>query len=163
MSEATARDANNTERVDRHCDKGKNGGNEDDRNKEGDYSNLYISEKEINCICNNYRNNRRITKVEFEVHKRFRTRILKGWLIVYALLLDTIQFVRLTLMIFYYCKQTNQSMLSGIMNSNDLDEQLYQYITMNGNTMFDSEYDICQTIEMLVMGKCIRIFFIIRE
>ena len=70
-----------------------------------------------------------------------------------SLLLDTIQFVRLTLMMFYYCKQTNQYTFSNIMNSNDLDKQLFEYIKLNENTMFDSEYDICRTVEMMVMGK----------
>ena len=39
------------------------------------------------------------------------------------------------------------------MNSNDLDKQLFEYIKLNENTMFDSEYDICRTVEMMVMGK----------
>ena len=79
MKEATMRDANNSERVDRQCEKGKDGGNEKDKNDGGNYSGLFIDENEMKCICKNYREKRSITNVEFNVHRRFRTRVQKGW------------------------------------------------------------------------------------
>jgi len=39
------------------------------------------------------------------------------------------------------------------MNSSDLDWQLFDYLTKNGNTMFDEEYDVLRTVERMVMGK----------
>lgn len=163
VKEATKRDATNSERVDRQCDKRKDGGNKEVKNDGGDFSRLSISENEMKCICNNYRNKKQITAIEFEVHKRFGTRIQNGWYVICSLLLDTIQFVRLSLMMFYYCKQENQSMFSGITNSTDLDKQLFEYISTNKNTMFDSEYDICRTVEMMVMGKKMKNIIIIRK
>ena len=44
-------------------------------------------------------------------------------------------------------------MLSCIMNSSDLDRQLFDYLTKNGNTMYDEEYDVLRTVERMVMGK----------